>query len=188
MFGLEKFYELFKNSKVLVPALIAIIIIGGLCGTIWISNLNKVIETQKDLAVMKSQVQEDKSKIEVTRLETRLNDFDYEFKRIKNEIMRTSDSISFSLMILKNLANDSRDSNQKKKINSEVARIRTQYDNYSKRIDDLGKEVNFTVDNTLAREPRPANTINSNWTFKILIIACLGILVTALFFIIRRRK
>lgn len=110
MFSLDKFLEFFKESKTLIPTLLAIILVGGIGGGLWIHTLNEKVDYYKGVVTLSDTLYQKQMKIikdgrdeEFKSIRRRLGDLKYDTKRILNQNNEINDSINSYILQVENV-------------------------------------------------------------------------------------
>lgn len=104
MIGLDKYLAyLDKNPKLVIGTLLSIIIIGGLCGGLWIKYLKDNLDTQKNICNEKISLIETNYKSTTQEIRNRYLDFEYDVERIKKNLLKKTET---SIEAIKNANNN----------------------------------------------------------------------------------
>jgi hypothetical protein len=138
MLGLEETKKLVSSSNTFTGILIAIIVVAGIAGGIYIHNLNKIIDERKKIHDEMLSLVEERGKMQLVRIDSRLEDLKYELGKAKRDLKLSKDSINRSLLSIENLAKTTKDANVKSIYHKEVNTIKkayTTFDRYLARVD-----------------------------------------------------
>ena len=188
MIGLDKFLEIFKDPKIVIPTLIAIIIVGGLGGGLWINNLRQTNSESKSLTKQRLLLIEEKHYSEIEILKRRYDVFQYEYERIKRNLSKSNNRIdsSFAKLIIL-LDSCYLDTIQRKDIDKELSTIKNNYTNYLVRINELSNEVKYSNDRFKSDITKGFPTLSYSNNNRMLVITIIIVCIIVTTIILKRK-
>lgn len=143
MIGLDKFIELFKDTKVIIPTLVAIILVGALGGGFWVNNLKQTIDTYDEISQGKLDVTNERYRNTIQNIEKQYKDFEYETNQTIRYLELNQDTLINRLTNIEKIVSSQKDTIVSQKVKSEIQKIGDEQDRFKLRIENLKGTVEF---------------------------------------------
>ncbi len=176
MIGLDKFLEFVKDPKIIIPTLLAIIIVGGISGGLWIGYLKEMVDNQESISQKRLILEQEIYSNTLKKMTYRYNDFEYEISRLNKCLEDNTDSIQLWLSNISQISNNLNNSKSSQQINIELEKINQKLDEFRKRIDNIRAELVFS-ESTIQFLKSPIKSSSKSSPTIIILIAVLTILI-----------